>query len=1156
MTATDSFIGRRVAGRYAVTGTIGAGAMGAVYRARQLWLDRDVALKILKQQGSQNPRARRRLHREARVVARISHPNVVQVHDYGETEAGEPFLVMELVPGTSPGARLRTGTLDDVLAAADAALAGLAAAHAQGVLHRDLKPANMILRDGQPGRLVLLDFGIAGVLEDPMPREDSVGPDDGGDLTRAGTVVGTPLYMSPEQARGLAATERSDLYAVGVILFQWLTGAAPFNGPVEEVLRAHVFEPPPPLRGRGGLSVSPELARIVDRALAKSPAARWSSATEMRAALREAGGPRAASWTLAGAEGVGVVGAGPVAAATAPRGIALEDTMDTGAPVPAEPAPDLGATIDSGVQPQRMLGEAPFVGRSGELARIRSCVAALGEGRGQLVLVEGEEGVGKSRLVLEALQPFAEGGRISLGRGGLAAPARAPYALVRAALEDLLGTRDLPADAVPNQLQAVLGEGLGLRERAELATWLRPAAGTEAPPPGLASWGEEALAERALRAAARRRPVVLVLDDAQWASEPTAKLVGRLSASMRLEPLPIGLVLVRRPTADGGALRAPIRHAGEQLERVVVPPLEPAVTEDLLRGIARLDAPTAARLAARASGSPRLAVLMLRHLLDAGGLAAGPQGLHFGSGEWEHALPASLEELLAARLDRLDGEAIEAVLHGAAALGGSFEVALLERVLAAADELPGDDAFDDALDALVAGGVLVEQGPGDRLAWAHPLLRELVATRAGRSRRRRRACRAAAATLAADPGPVTPGVARALVELLGVAGDEQAAATHAPAAGREALAAGRVDAALSLYEQATGSDDPAVARQGWFGIGAARIQLGHAEQAAAAYDAVLASNPDARDAAWAAFGKGRASYHQGQLQPALGSLTEAARAFAGFGDAEAGSARSQVHRVLAAVAARLPGVAVEDLPLDEQLGTAETPAQRCQHRSTAAYDALRGGRFDEAASGFEAAVAELDGEERTGLADILCDWGRALRSAGRVDEAAARLTRGLELARRAGAHRSEAELRNELGELARASGALDEAAEHYERVAAIGDVLRSPHAFIGRLNGALVDCDRQRWDAARTTLSTLRTRRLVLPGWNAPFLLTAALASAGGGADTAARTALEEALPLLKGLGTLPPDAASVLRRVQSAWAARDQQGHAAWLQQVLDDWG
>ena len=130
MTATDSFIGRRVAGRYAVTGTIGAGAMGAVYRARQLWLDRDVALKILKQQGAQNPRARRRLHREARVVARISHPNVVQVHDYGETEAGEPFLVMELVPGTSPGARLRTGTLDDVLAAADAALAGLAAAHA------------------------------------------------------------------------------------------------------------------------------------------------------------------------------------------------------------------------------------------------------------------------------------------------------------------------------------------------------------------------------------------------------------------------------------------------------------------------------------------------------------------------------------------------------------------------------------------------------------------------------------------------------------------------------------------------------------------------------------------------------------------------------------------------------------------------------------------------------------------------------------------------------------------------------------------------------------------------------------------------------------------------------------------------------------------
>jgi hypothetical protein len=275
--------GRVVGGRYRVERLLGRGGMGSVYEATQIEIGRRVALKLLNRELVSDPQAVERFRREARAAGRLQHPNAVTIYDFGIEENGEAFLAMELLDGPTLRDELRARAplspreVVDVLApVADA----VDAAHAEGIIHRDLKPDNiMLVRQGDGRTVKVLDFGIAKLAAPEM---------GGGTLTGTG-VIGTPFYMSPEQGEGVRLDARSDVYALGVIAFEMLTGQVPFRAetPVATVVK-HINTPPP-----RPSSFVPSLAGPVEaavlHALEKDPARRPQTARalvdELRAAL-------------------------------------------------------------------------------------------------------------------------------------------------------------------------------------------------------------------------------------------------------------------------------------------------------------------------------------------------------------------------------------------------------------------------------------------------------------------------------------------------------------------------------------------------------------------------------------------------------------------------------------------------------------------------------------------------------------------------------------------------------------------------------------------------------------------------------------------------------------------------------------------------------
>jgi len=332
----DPFLGRLVAGRFVVLRRLGAGSMGTVYRARQEAVARDIALKILRSDRAIDGLARQRFVREAKAMSLLASPHTVTVFDFGEMtepasdgELGEAgvslFLAMELLDGEALGDRLkRVGRLGWVEATSIVrqALLSLAEAHDKGVIHRDLKPDNLFLaRAANGGEIVkVLDFGIAKVLTDKSPMVDAL-------ETQAGTVFGTPRYMSPEQAQGRELDARSDLYSLGVMLYQMLVGRAPFvDDDAVVVMARHIKQKPvPPHEAAKEGDVPLAISQLTMRVLAKSPSDRPASAEafieEIDAAVRSgtASPDATASGNVAAVTHVdGPEGEGPPAAAALP----------------------------------------------------------------------------------------------------------------------------------------------------------------------------------------------------------------------------------------------------------------------------------------------------------------------------------------------------------------------------------------------------------------------------------------------------------------------------------------------------------------------------------------------------------------------------------------------------------------------------------------------------------------------------------------------------------------------------------------------------------------------------------------------------------------------------------------------------------------------
>ncbi|MGH9368143.1 MAG: serine/threonine-protein kinase, partial [Thermoanaerobaculia bacterium] len=339
-------INTKLANRYEIAGELGRGGMGVVYRARDPILNREVAVKLISSTDL-TAELEERFQREAQVVAQMDHPAIVPIHDLGRHE-GSLFFVMPLVGGTTllrliRDQSLRLGEVVDTgIQVADA----LEYSHSRGVVHRDIKPANIMVsrEEGSGARVRVMDFGLAHATTESR-------------LTKTGTLIGTVAYLSPEQVASRAFDGRSDIYSLGVVLYECLVGEPPFTGEVQSILYRIVHEIPQPPRALGA-EIREELQDIVLRCLEKDPAKRFQKAGQLAEALRRH------KSSLASDE-------------------FRMSVVLSGSRVISRPA------------------ASAFVGREKEFAELQRRLNAAAGGECQFAVVAGEPGIGKTRLLEE-----------------------------------------------------------------------------------------------------------------------------------------------------------------------------------------------------------------------------------------------------------------------------------------------------------------------------------------------------------------------------------------------------------------------------------------------------------------------------------------------------------------------------------------------------------------------------------------------------------------------------------------------------------------------------------------------------------------------------------------------------------------------------------
>ena len=404
MPSADPYIGREILGQFRIIERVGSGGMGAVYKAEQPSMDRLVAVKILHPKLASRKDLVSRFRREARAMSHLTHPNTVRVFLYGQLDDGSLYIVMEFLSGRNLAQVVRAEgpmSFERALPVMIQACGALEEAHRQGIVHRDLKPENIFLctQGGISDYAKVLDFGLAKVTEREMRPGSLV-------LTQEGMVFGTPEFMSPEQAQGKTLDPRSDIYSLGVILYELLTGKLPFSARVPmEFISLHVNAQPIPLRERAPTRSFPAgLQDAMDKALAKNPDHRYQTAAEFAAALRgilPGGGrgtmsaiPPAGSGGGGGSGGLLASAADP--AATEPTVSAAMVRIETGrGPAPAVPAAAPVAPLPLGPRPvqQTTAGWAPVhLAPSPEAAAAPPAAAAPSPGPGEPEAVTAQTG--------------------------------------------------------------------------------------------------------------------------------------------------------------------------------------------------------------------------------------------------------------------------------------------------------------------------------------------------------------------------------------------------------------------------------------------------------------------------------------------------------------------------------------------------------------------------------------------------------------------------------------------------------------------------------------------------------------------------------------------------------------------------------------------
>lgn len=657
--------------RYRLDSELGRGGMGIVYRATDLELHREVAVKVLPD-ASSSADARQRLLREARAAAALNHPHIISVHDVGETN-GTPFFVMELVQGTSL-AKSKPADLSRIVEIACQLCSALEHAHTHSIVHRDLKPDNILLSAaGVNGSVKLADLGLA------LPA-------DAARISRAGLIVGTAAYMAPEQALGQPVDGRTDLYALGVLLYEMTTGRVPFSGdnPLS-VVSQHVHAsvvPPRVLRP----DIPRALEAVILKLLAKDPAQRFATAAETAVALRE--------------------------------------SLSAEEPASDEESPATVAILDA-------LSRGRLVGRAAELSEAIELWHRAREGHGHAVLFSGEPGAGKTRLAREVTIHAAVDGAIVLSGGCYEYEATTPYLpfveafrrFVREEKDDT-ALRTKLGDAAPQIAKLV----------PEIQTRLGPfPARAELPPHEERLLFFDAVVKLFVNLAGAKG-LLFYADDLHWADRGTLWLLGHLLRQLRSER-----VLVLGAYRETELDRAhPLAKSLVDWNRERLVTRIPLKRFDAAETSAQLDALLGEHVSAdfgqavhrETEGNPFFVEEVLKALIEKGSVRRE-------SGRWKRCdvdqlvIPQSMKEAIGSRLDRVSLKTNE-VLRTGAVLGKTFTFAELQS--AAGEQ--SEDVLLDALDEAV-GAQLITANRSDSFTFTHDKIREVLYEELNPIRRRR-----------------------------------------------------------------------------------------------------------------------------------------------------------------------------------------------------------------------------------------------------------------------------------------------------------------------------------------------------------------------------------------------------------------------------------
>ena len=684
-------IGTRLANRYEIASELGRGGMGVVYRARDPLLNREVAVKLVSS-NDLTSELEERFQREAQLVAQMDHPAIVSIHDLGRHE-GSLFFVMPLVSGTNllrllRDQSLRLGEVVDIgIQVADA----LEYSHSRGVVHRDIKPANVMVtrEDGAGVRVRVMDFGLAHATTESR-------------LTKTGTLVGTVAYLSPEQVASRAFDGRSDIYSLGVVLYECLVGEPPFTGEVQSILYRIVHEIPQPPRNLGA-EVREELQDIVLRCLEKDPARRPQRGSHVADALR-----RHRSTLASGEFGMSIV-------TNASRTI-------------ARPAP------------------SAFVGREKEFAELQRRLNSAISGDCQFAVIAGEPGIGKTRL-LEELKNLASVRKIPVLYGRFVEQDRSfSYQGFCELIQDHFRGRDASSSSASRpDFSDLAADLIGLFPQLSEIAELRAAVSGDS---RIAPSPEERKAEdriqifellaRTLTRIAGGKPLVLILENlhgAEVSIEALQYIVRRLG------PTPTLIVGSYRQTETDK--RHPLTRMLDSFAddprfvSVSLGPLSPSEHRSLVEslvGAPKVADALARRLRDATEGNPFFTKELLRSLIDSGGIARDDTGAWSFSKEAEISadnLPATIQQAVEKRIERLP-EDLRDLLSVASVLGKTFDSRDLETLMEESRDL------DDKIEKLLREGILEEdrESRGDRLTFASGIVRDVLYGALSRRKRR------------------------------------------------------------------------------------------------------------------------------------------------------------------------------------------------------------------------------------------------------------------------------------------------------------------------------------------------------------------------------------------------------------------------------------